>query len=317
MMSPRAKKRFRRVLVVLLALWVLLLLAAHPFFAVTSPSGGQVLVIEGWMHREGLKEASALYRTGTYEQICITGTERPFAYYLGAGDTLDMHLATGTSGEMVLSTAGLPDAQWSLTIDGTQSAAGPGTDDLSNARVPLENAGAVRITARSNATSATSKPVIFIGGLWVNGENAHRIDARVQVVRSTGVVEEAQATFAHQAYYLLRELGVPEDRMTVVPTMTVTESRTLSTARDFAIHARATGIRSFDVATLGVHARRTRTMYRKAFGTNEGIGIIALPDRWCPRWKWWTSQYGWYQVMKELVAWPAPWLMENDAPTDP
>ena len=45
-----------------LAFWLVIVLFAHPFFAVVAPSGGEVLVVEGWMHDEGLKEAADLFK---------------------------------------------------------------------------------------------------------------------------------------------------------------------------------------------------------------------------------------------------------------
>ena len=60
-----------------------------------------------------------------------------------------------------------------------------------------------------------------------------------------------------------------------------------------------------------VHGRRTRNMYRKAFGIKKGVGIIALHDRWCQRWTWWTTVHGWHQMLREMLAWPGPWLING------
>ena len=308
------KKRLGRAALLFVGLWLLAVLFAHPFFAVVAPSGSKVLVAEGWMHDEGLKEAATLFLEGGYEHLYLTGTPRPFAYYLHDGDTINVQFAKPTSGELLLGAAGLPGASWSLMIDGSTARSGAVDDELSDNTIDLDNARDVRIIASSKAPPPSGEPILFIGRLLMDGVNAHLLDAVMTIHRADGSEEPGRPTFAHEAYFILQGDGIPADRMTVVPTWTVDKSRTLSTAHDFISFANAHGVTSFDVATLAVHARRTRNMYRKARGAKDGVGVVALHDRWCQRWTWWMNYYGWFQVGKELVAWPAPWLI-NDSGT--
>ncbi len=310
-MAPRWKKILRRTLITCVVLWLLAVLFAHPFFAVVEPSGSTVLVAEGWMHSEGLKEAAELFCKKGYQQMCITGSPRPFTYYLAVGDTVEMRFAEPTTAELVMGTAGLPGASWQIQADSGVVQTSTVEGDIADMELGLMNAERIRITAGSSAPPASGEPVLFIGRLLIGGSNAHLINATISIHRADGSIEAGQPTFAHQAYYKLREQGVPAERMIVIPTWVVKDSRTLSTARDFIAYADANDIRTFDVATLGVHARRTRNMYRKARGSDEGIGIVALRDKWCQPWTWWTNYYGWYQVLKESVAWPAPWLIDD------
>lgn len=311
MMGAGWRRRVKISLIAIGAFWLLVALFAHPFFAVTAPSGGHVLVVEGWMHDEGLKEAAKLFRSGNYQRLCLTGTLRPFAYYLGHDDTITVRFANPAKGELLIATAGLPGAGWSLRIDSAEASSGDVTSAIQETVVRTEGFRSLVITASSVSPPSSGEPVVFVGALQLNGSNAHALDCTIEVKRSIGKVEPGQPTFGHQAFGSLCAKGIPAERMTVVPTWHVESSRTLSTARDFAAYARHHGLTRFDVATLAVHARRTRNMYRKAFGTREGIGIIALHDRWCQRWSWWANYYGWYQMLKELVAWPAPWLIED------
>ncbi|MBP7409637.1 MAG: hypothetical protein KA941_12845 [Flavobacteriales bacterium] len=314
MMGPLWKRRFRRVAWGCFAFWLFIVLFAHPFFAVVAPSGGEVLVVEGWMHDEGLKEAADLFNEGGYDHLYITGTPRPFAYYLHDGDTVVLRFAKPTNGKLLLGAAGLPGASWSLTIDGTASTSRSVTGDIQDNTIELHDARDIRIVAASKTPPPSGEPVLFLGRLWVDGRNAHLLGATITIHRTNGNKEPGRPTFAHEAYFILQGKGVPADRMTVVPTWVVDKSRTLSTARDLIALANTQGIKSFDIATVAVHARRTRNMYRKAKGTPDGVGIIALHDPWCQRWTWWMNYYGWFQVGKELVAWPAPWLFDNPDP---
>lgn len=45
----------------------------YPFLAVTEPSGGRILVIEGWMDPYGLDQAVTAFRNGGYELAVTTG----------------------------------------------------------------------------------------------------------------------------------------------------------------------------------------------------------------------------------------------------
>ena len=43
------------------------------FLAITSPVGGQVVVVEGWMPTFAYREAAALFRKGRYQKIIVAG----------------------------------------------------------------------------------------------------------------------------------------------------------------------------------------------------------------------------------------------------
>jgi hypothetical protein len=64
--------------------WLLLLIALafatlivgralYPFLALTAPSGGKILAIEGWMDPYGLDQAVTAFRNGGYELLVTTG----------------------------------------------------------------------------------------------------------------------------------------------------------------------------------------------------------------------------------------------------
>ncbi|HRH37919.1 MAG TPA: hypothetical protein PK760_06210, partial [Flavobacteriales bacterium] len=300
-MAARWKKWLKRI-----ALWVvlpfaLLVLFAHPFFAITDLSGGKVLVVEGWMPREGLKEAAALFSQNNYDRILVTGTVRPFTYYLQAGDVIEVRFAEPVHGKLDLGTAGLPDAEWSVMADGMPLLQGGGGDVVKRDTIHLHFVRSLLISAGSASPPADGAPVIYIGGATFDGKDLHSLTSDITIRRGNGAVEDARPSYAHEGALVLREAGIPADRIQVVPTFRIEASRTLSTAHDFIAVANMNGITRFDVATLGVHARRTRGMYRNAKGSDEGIGIIALNDPKCTRWGWWSNATGWYRMMKEII----------------
>ena len=300
------------------AIWMLVLLFAHPFFAVTNPSGGTVLVAEGWMHKEGLKAAGAQFRSGGYHHLYLTGTVRPFTYYLAAGDSIDVVFSTPRNGRLRIGSGGLPGAGLHVGVAEVPLLNIEAAKGIQDHSLELFNTTTITISAYAPNASKDGVPVMFVGRLLVNGENVHAEECRITVRRADGRVEPGTPTFAHRAMVFLQQEGLALDSMTAVPTFQVHESRTYSTARSFTAFADAHGIEQYDVATLAVHARRTWRMYRIARGDRPGAGIIALHDPWCQRWTWWTNYYGLFQVGKELIAWPAPWLIKDpDREEDP
>lgn len=315
-MWQRTKKWARRVLLIALISWALLVLFGHPFFAVNSPSGGKVLVVEGWMHREGLREAALSFKEGGYTHCYTTGTVRPFSYYLALGDTIDVAFDTPVSGPLEIEVAGLPSANWALFANGIEVLQGDVTGSLRpyGTEGPVRLVDHLRITVGATNAAPTDDPVVFVGHLLVADTNIHTLPGSVFVHHADGRVEPGAPTFADLGLPLLQEEGIPREALTSIPTWTVNGSRTLSTAKTFTAYADLHHIERFDVATLGVHARRTWRMYQKARDDRDGVGIISLNDRWCGRWTWWLNYYGWFQMMKEVIAWPAPWLISDHAP---
>lgn len=51
---------------------------AYPFFAISRPLHGDIMVVEGWLRTEELRSALQIYRSGKYAQIVVTGGH--FAY---------------------------------------------------------------------------------------------------------------------------------------------------------------------------------------------------------------------------------------------
>lgn len=287
-----------------------LVLFAHPFFAITRESDGRTLVVEGWLHDEGLKEAANRFRVGGYERLITTGTVRPFAYYLFHGDTMLLESDRVMDGKVELSFAGLPSGYLLTDMDDGQVIKLDALPEVADHKLMANGARTIRIIVASDSPPPSGEAVVFIAGLQVNGENAHAPWVHGLIRHADGTSEPLTPTFAHQALQKLAAKGIPEDHITAVPTWSILFSRTLSTAIDVTAYTDAHEIERFDVATLAVHARRTDRMYGIARAQRPGNGIIALYDPWCARWTWWGNYYGWYQMLKELAALPLPWLAE-------
>lgn len=60
--------------------------------------------------------------------------------------------------------------------------------------------------------------------------------------------------------------------------------------------------KSFNIYSMGVHSRRSRLLFKKAFSDDYEIGIIAQSDRAFIGEKWWTSSIGFRNISNETLA---------------
>ncbi len=65
--------------------------------------------------------------------------------------------------------------------------------------------------------------------------------------------------------------------------------------------------KSFNIYSVGVHARRTHLMFERAFGEAYKIGIIADTDRTFDPKHWWRTSKGFRNVSNEFVAFSYVW----------
>lgn len=290
-------------------------LLLHPYWAVTRTSGSHVLVVEGWMHDAGMSNAAQLFEAKGYERVVVTGSVRPFAYYLRQGDTLTLRFKEERAGELDIRFAGLPGERLqmqtsdSLLID---ARIGEGGERRS---VTMPATKSLRLSVPYAGTEPSPHAAVHIAGLHINGRNAHDSSTHVELAHASGSREPGAPTFAHSGEQLMVGQGIARERIVVLPSWRVERSKTYSAGRDVATWARAQRIAAYDVATLAVHARRTWRMHRLARG-NIAVGIVALDDPWCQRWSWWGNYYGWYQVLKETLAMPLPWLVDRATSDD-
>ncbi len=59
---------------------------------------------------------------------------------------------------------------------------------------------------------------------------------------------------------------------------------------------------SFNVVTLGPHARRSWLLFSKAFGPSVNIGVVALDDKTYDPAHWWRTSEGVREVIGESIA---------------
>jgi hypothetical protein len=277
-----------------------MLVAAHPYLAVTERSGGDVLVVEGWMAQEHLEHVPRWVDSLRYERVYTTGSIRPFAYYLKIGEAIEVRFAQAVQGRIAITVAGVPGAGFRITADDDtlmeQAVETGGSEFLSDREI---NAASLRIASTHSGSGDPGLDNIFIKQLRIGLDDAHLVQDTVLFIRRDGRGEPAWPTYAHQSAAALRKLGVRAE-VIAVPSWGKPDSRSWANASYFGLRAKSDGLRSFDVMTVGVHGRRSRELFRRACGPNVQVGVISLEDPECPRNGWWRKRNGWLQMLKEI-----------------
>lgn len=123
-----------------------------------------------------------------------------------------------------------------------------------------------------------------------------------------------QKSSAELAATRLRELGVNENLIIVLPVPSVKLHQTYSSAvtlRNWLIRSKTetTGVNVF---TLGIHARKTLVLFRRALGPGIKVGVIAGTEDTYNASRWWLSARGIHMVARKTlgylyaVFWPLP-----------
>jgi len=111
--------------------------------------------------------------------------------------------------------------------------------------------------------------------------------------------------YAELAAATLKTLGLESDKIVPVPTPEVRKDRTYASAiavKQWLVKTNPP-IKSIDILTLDLHARRSWLLYRQALAsTNTQVGIIATPPLdYDPKY-WWRYSAGVRKTINELVA---------------
>ncbi|MES2992391.1 MAG: hypothetical protein V4844_13310 [Pseudomonadota bacterium] len=127
--------------------------------------------------------------------------------------------------------------------------------------------------------------------------------------------------FAARAAAILREDADSAVPVIAVPAPQTLQERTYLSAVQVRAWATKAGVTldAVDVYTLGVHARRSRQVYRLALGDAVEVGVIAVPPSLYDGPRWWTSSDGAKNTLGEIVslAWTSCCFWPPAAPATP
>lgn len=132
-----------------------------------------------------------------------------------------------------------------------------------------------------------------------------------------------QKSSAELAARRLRELGVDENLIVVLPVPNMTSHRTYASAlmvRNWLTRSK-TETTGLNVFTIGAHARKSLVLFKRALGPGIHVGVIAgTEDTYNPS-RWWLSAKGIYVIIRKTlgylyaVIWPLPESMPISSDT--
>ncbi len=102
----------------------------------------------------------------------------------------------------------------------------------------------------------------------------------------------------------LKAAGIPATLVVMVPSRVTERDRTYSAAVALRrwLEQDEDSVRSLNVVTEGVHARRSRLLFEKAFGETAEIGVIAVTNPGYRAERWWQYSEGVKEVISEGAA---------------
>jgi uncharacterized SAM-binding protein YcdF (DUF218 family) len=103
---------------------------------------------------------------------------------------------------------------------------------------------------------------------------------------------------------LLRENGLPNEALQMVPSRVMDHDRTYGSAIALQnwFREQNMAVSGINVVTEDLHARRTRLLFKKALGKNVAVGIIAVPNPDYDARHWWRYSDGVRELIGESIA---------------
>lgn len=157
------------------------------------------------------------------------------------------------------------------------------------------------------------RPLLIVEG-WAGERELDEAAAHARrqghglVITSGGPITSfgAQASYAERAAQYL-QARLPAVQVQAVPAPPTAQDRSYASAvwvRDW-IARQAMPVPAIEVYTVGVHARRTRLLYRMAFGEDTQVGIVAGKPQEGDLARWWTRSDSAKDVAMEIfsLAW--------------
>lgn len=111
-------------------------------------------------------------------------------------------------------------------------------------------------------------------------------------------------SYAELSAATLKRLGLNEESIVAVPTPKVTKDRTYASALALKNWLLKSGLSSkgFNICSFGPHARRSRLLFKKAFGNRIEIGVLKIDSLDYDPQYWWKTSSGVRSVFYEVMA---------------
>lgn len=264
------------------------------FLSVSRPVNANCLIVEGWISENSLERAAEEFLSNGYEKLIVTGIPieswymmpedgsfvfnfRNSAQVLDPGDSIIINMkGTQAKGSY---------AHFSLLINGEKAGDGFTRDEwkdylfISDSRLELNE---LTIVFDNDDFYGTDDRNLYIGSVRIN--NIHipaRSEKTVVYNRKDPLKENPLPTnfssVAAIAAHHLISIGIPENKIVVLPSKKGERNRTINSARavNTWIEENLQQDKSFNIYSESIHSRRSWMVYKSELKiNNERIGII-------------------------------------------
>lgn len=292
------------------------------FLSPTERVDTDLLVIEAWTDREGLEQVAAEIDNFSYRRIIVTSLAYPFdsthAYEVASegGLTFDLSQSAVTDDSISVSAASVSlhdiPAHFRLWVNDSLVGEAWTKEQLDAYAFALPDSGTIhRVTVEfdnDDFEEGVGDRNLLVQSVRVGGQTFYarmpnvrydrgRIDG--QKLRRTDARSEADET----ANFLRRQ-GVPDSMLISVAAPVTDYNKTYASARaaqEWLARWSEPMPLSLNVFSEGAHARRSRLLYRKAFGSSVRIGVIAVPKEHIRADNWWESRRGAFYLLEQVA----------------
>jgi len=138
---------------------------------------------------------------------------------------------------------------------------------------------------------------------------AFRTGKYERVITTGGPIERwlsiyAAANYAELSATYLKKHGLEDAEVIPVPAPASAQDRTFLSAikvREF-VTSQGLSLNAIDVFSAGTHARRSRMLYRMAFGPNINVGVLSAKPQDYDEHRWWLTSAGTKSVIEESIS---------------
>ena len=174
--------------------------------------------------------------------------------------------------------------------------------------------GFLFVNESSHGRDGRGAHVLVVEG-WLDEDSlddaaaAFRHGGYERIVTSGGPIdswreERTAKTFAERAAGYLQRHGLADVPVGVAPAPPTEKDRTFLSAVVVRDWIRREGLTpdAIDVYSVGVHSRRSRAVYRLAFGPSVDVGMLAATPRTYDIAHWWRTSHGTKTVLDEALS---------------
>lgn len=299
----RSSQFYLSIVTVVLAissLFVLFNSHIYHYLSKTARVDAKALIVEGWMPQYALELSYSEYKNGNYHHIYTTGLQSPDYFLMAMNGRLIFYNPFNTD-------SAYHQGAHLIEIDARSEMYGPHAalfnvfvnDSLSAAfttekgrkeydflwQGKINDIDSISIEFINDRHGAFGDRNLYIRSITIDEKLIipYRNNSVYDIGRPGGHnrITNSNVSYAGVARDRLISIGAEPSAVTAIPAERVEVNRTLSSVlavRDY-LQKNNTGIRSFNIMSLGAHSRRTWITYRDILGREYQAGIISIADR--------------------------------------